>query len=126
MAAVVNEEDVEVTLDEEGHAFLLEKAKEIAEAYEQSSGCIIEFAEDGKLEIYDDESAHVECLALIIQQAMARHNISAPIWFEWANTCSKPRIDAYGGGAVVITKDECHWMNSTGWAAEKIKACLSA
>lgn len=39
--------------------------------------------------------------------------------FEWANTCSKPRIDAFGGGGMVIAKGHATEYISTGrWTAD--------
>ena len=36
--------------------------------------------------------------------------------FEWANTCSKPRTDAFGGGAMVIAKGHAtEWLNTAKW-----------
>ena len=43
--------------------------------------------------------------------------------FEWANTCSKPRLDAFGGGACVINlaTGECVEVVSTNnWLATKM------
>lgn len=39
--------------------------------------------------------------------------------FEWANTCSKPRTDAYGGGAMVIAKGHAtEWLNTGTWVSD--------
>lgn len=39
--------------------------------------------------------------------------------FEWANTCSKPRTDAFGGGAMVIAKGHAtEWINTGTWASD--------
>jgi len=35
--------------------------------------------------------------------------------FEWSNDCSKPRVDAYGGGAVIITARKIKSMSTTEW-----------
>lgn len=34
-------------------------------------------------------------------------------WFlDWANTCSKPRLDAFSGGAAVVYKGEIKYFNA--------------
>lgn len=43
-----------------------------------------------------------------------------PVIFHWSNTCSKPRTDAYGGGACIITKKGVHYMNTYQWATQKL------
>jgi hypothetical protein len=38
--------------------------------------------------------------------------------FQWANTCSRPRIDAFGGGAHVLdlaTRETIAWIDTNGW-----------
>jgi hypothetical protein len=43
------------------------------------------------------------------------------VWgFEYTNTCSRPRADAYGGGAVVFTRTSENWMNTYHWMTKKI------
>lgn len=41
--------------------------------------------------------------------------------FKWSNSCSKPRVDAFGGGAVFITATESRWMTTTDWVMEQIR-----
>lgn len=42
--------------------------------------------------------------------------------FAWADTCSKPRLDGFGGGAVAIDFDQSpptvEWVNTTSWLDE--------
>lgn len=38
-----------------------------------------------------------------------------PFGFEWANTCSKPRLESFGGGAVWITKEGFDWCSTNQW-----------
>ena len=37
----------------------------------------------------------------------------------WAMTCSKPRIGAFTGGAIFVTKDAVHFINADAWAQKK-------
>lgn len=32
--------------------------------------------------------------------------------FQWGNSASRPILDAYGGGVVLVSKDETRWMNT--------------
>lgn len=47
---------------------------------------------------------------------MKRFDLPGYAVIEWANTCSKLRAGEFGGGAVVITKNEARSMSTWGWA----------
>lgn len=36
------------------------------------------------------------------------------VFIQWTETCSKPRVDAYGGGAALVTKDDIQSMGTIG------------
>jgi hypothetical protein len=42
------------------------------------------------------------------------------VTFEWSHDCSKPRVDAYGGGAAFITAKEIKTMSTSAWLNEQI------
>lgn len=48
----------------------------------------------------------------LLEHAVRRYQLP-PIGFEWGNTCSKPRLDGFGGGAV-WTDGETTEFTSTG------------
>jgi hypothetical protein len=39
--------------------------------------------------------------------------------FEWSEDCSKPRIDAFGGGAAFITAKEIKTMTTADWLRQQ-------
>jgi hypothetical protein len=84
--------------------------------------------EDDQISIWFayDESGDVEATVAFIELCMDRFSLEGPVTFEWSNTCSKPRTDAFGGGAVVITKGETFWHNTTNWISETLKQLESA
>ena len=44
--------------------------------------------------------------------------------FQWANTCSRPRINAFGGGAHVLDLgqwDTVAWIGTHGWLDDTIR-----
>lgn len=51
------------------------------------------------------EEGGLDNAALFIQQVLIHSGSTEPVMLEWANSCSKPRVDAFGGGAMVITQD---------------------
>jgi len=93
--------------------------KEFREALEELEdtehfGCVVEESFGGRLVISEDESASVDALSLVLQLVMARFDIAEPVGFEWS-VQGDPN-----GGAVVVTKDGDHWMNTGNWLADKL------
>ena len=41
--------------------------------------------------------------------------------FEWANTCSKPQHDAFGGGLLIANCDEVVSMSTIDWVEEQLR-----
>jgi hypothetical protein len=67
-------------------------------------------AETNELWIHEDCGyADIHALALLIQRLLPS---ALPIGFEWSLDCSKPRLDAYGGGWCLITKDQIRFENT--------------
>jgi hypothetical protein len=68
---------------------------------------------DGGLNILHDS---IQALAVVLQaflQFTRRHDEA--IYFTWAETCSRVRVDQFDGGACVVTKDEIRWFRSREW-----------
>lgn len=63
----------------------------------------------------DDCSINVEFMADAIEYILRTYQLDEIVGFEWSTGCTKPRLDAFGGGAVVITKDGQEWVDTTGW-----------
>ena len=71
---------------------------------------------------HTDESFEVSYAAWLIERTLKKFDLDAAIGFEWSGDCSKPRVDAFGGGAVIITKDGQEYVNTGSWLAEKLSA----
>lgn len=67
-----------------------------------------------------DCAGDVEQVAEFLQQFMRQFQITTPMGFTWATTCSKPRVGEFGGGGVVITADEMYWLDSHDWVKQKV------
>jgi hypothetical protein len=68
--------------------------------------------------ICHDESAHLDSLSMRLQNIMRHFAIDGKWGFEWTQDSSKPRLDAYGGGACTISQTEIEWMNTGNWLLE--------
>jgi hypothetical protein len=65
---------------------------------------------------------NVEHVADFVQEFLARWR-PKEIWSMcWACTCSRPLLDAYDGGAVVVTSKKAFYINASTWAMKKVNA----
>lgn len=63
---------------------------------------------------------YLENLVSALNSWTKRTKYPDPISFEWSGTCSKPRLDAFGGGAVVIYRGNAKWMNTATWVDKEL------
>jgi hypothetical protein len=104
------------------HTNSIDKAKDIIamiasdlENDDDSLNCDVEVEEDGvwfSSEI-DGNVDHVEIIAKRLVEELA---INKPFFCSWAYTCSKCRVDEFGGGAFVVQRGKrtfwCDAMNT--------------
>lgn len=71
--------------------------------------------------IYADEGTPgtPEYAANFVHAFLEKFRPDKSIGFEWANTCNRPVLDSFGGGACFVTVDEVRWMVSGDWLAEQ-------
>lgn len=56
----------------------------------------------------------------ILCKAQRKLKLEEPCCIQWADYCSKPRVDAFGGGAVFIHKGKASWWSTLGFVEEKL------
>jgi hypothetical protein len=80
-------------------------------------------AESSVLWVRDDESGDVEAVIAFVLR-LAEDLDLAGLWgFEHSTTCSRPRLDAFGGGAHVIdltARKVIGWVNTQTWLAQAL------
>lgn len=63
--------------------------------------------QDDVLWVSDDAgSGDVEAVMVWVRECGKRFKLTGRWGFEWANTCSKPRVGEFGGGVAVIDFDK--------------------
>lgn len=75
--------------------------------------------EDGALCVWCDEWGNIEAVVKVLQHVLQKFDLPSKVGFCWADWCSKPRLDEFGGGAVAISKDGVEWLNTYDWLKEK-------
>jgi len=54
--------------------------------------------------IYSEEFGSPEAAALFVYNFLVKFNIDGKIFFTWAETCSKMRLEHFSGGGCMVTK----------------------
>lgn len=64
--------------------------------------------------IYSDESADLELIAYFAKKFYDKFRFPGENWtLQWADTCSKPRVDEFGGGCFVVESGrDVVWLGS--------------
>ena len=57
----------------------------------------------------------IDAVCAFIQHLIQKFNLPETVAFEWSHDCSKPRLDAYGGGAAIITAQAIQTMSTSQW-----------
>lgn len=75
--------------------------------------------------IRDDVSGDPEHVIKFVRRCAAAFGLKGRWGFEYANTCSRPRIDGFGGGAHVLdlaTGETIAWVYTGSWLADHLDA----
>ena len=76
--------------------------------------------EDSALWIHDDEHGDVEAVIRFVLRLADELDLIGLWGFQYALTCSRPRLDAFGGGARVIdlgARKSIGWTSTHEWLA---------
>lgn len=85
-------------------------------------GVNVEIEKDG-VWFYGEEFLEAENVVEIAQALLDELKIDEPFTFSWADTCSKMRIDEFGGGACSIKRGEApFYVDAFDLAAAHFKA----
>jgi hypothetical protein len=57
----------------------------------------------------------IDAACAFIRHLLEKFDPEGCVTFEWSHDCTKPRTDAYGGGAAIITAREIKTMNTADW-----------
>ena len=90
-----------------------------------SEGFVLSQSEEGstKLWIQDEVSGDPELVIEFVLLCAAEFDLKGLWGFTWADTCDKPRLDAFGGGAHVIdlgARKTIAWISTNEWLADTL------
>ena len=67
-------------------------------------------------------SGGIDAVCAFIQHLLGKFDPEGRVSFEWSHDCSKPRTDAYGGGAAFITARKIKTMTTAEWLHKQATA----
>jgi hypothetical protein len=73
-----------------------------------------------QLWLRDDVSGDPERLIQFVKLCAAEFGLKGRWGFQYANTCSRPRLNSFGGSAHILdlgTGDTVGWIDTDGWLA---------
>lgn len=83
------------------------EALAVAEAIEDVGADVcMEAVEEGLWLYTDGGCGSPDYVILFVQTVFTRFGIDTQFRFSWANTCSAPRLDGFGGGAATVTRED--------------------
>ena len=62
----------------------------------------------------------VDAVCAFIQHLLQKFDPRGHVAFEWSNDCSKPRVDAYGGGAALVTARKIKSVTTGAWLHREV------
>ena len=65
------------------------------------------------------QNGGVDPACAFLQHLLQKFDLPDPVTFEWSHDCSKPRVDAYGGGAAIVTAQEIKTLSTSQWLQEQ-------
>lgn len=74
----------------------------------------------GDLWIHDGGEGDIDEVIEFVQHCAQTFGLTGRWGFQYAETCSKPRLDGFGGGAHVLdlaTGETVDWLSTDGWLA---------
>jgi len=75
------------------------------------------------LSIRDEGTGDPQQVILFALRCAEELGLTGRWGFQWANSCSRPRVNAFGGGAHVLdlaTRKTIAWIDTNGWLARTL------
>lgn len=63
----------------------------------------------------------IDAVCAFIQHLLQKFALPDMVSFQWSHDCTKPKTDAYGGGAAIVTAKEIKTMSTHQWVSENTR-----
>lgn len=115
-----NAGEIEYALNLHRQALGMRDAELVPKSFPESLGnCLENWCFDIKADAagvwLHSQSGGIDSVCAFVQHLLEKCNPAGVVTFEWSHDCTQPRIDAFGGGAAIITATEIKTMNTSDW-----------
>jgi hypothetical protein len=113
--------------EEAANAIIERVETEILEEFDEPPGFRTTVEDNGVWISDDGESINPEHLERAVFALVDELNLEGVFVCSWAYTCSKPRIDEFGGGAFAVAKgQDTVWIDAATEAERQMQAAIAA
>ncbi len=71
--------------------------------------------------LYSEDNCDLNGVVAILAEVQSAFRLP-PFGFEFSVSCSKPALDEFGGGAVVLKGGQATWLSTSTWLGEQLAA----
>lgn len=68
--------------------------------------------------LWNEDCFPAELVASFVHHLLKKFNLNQVVVITWAEYCSKPRPDEFGGGAVFVCKNAIDFLDQSAWIEE--------
>lgn len=81
-----------------------------------------DFHEKGRtLHVYATESGNLNTLEELMREFIEKFRPNYVFTVQWADSCSRMRVDEFGGGAMVVSRLRTEYIDTYRWSQDLVK-----
>jgi hypothetical protein len=69
--------------------------------------------------VYSEDNGNVDHVVVLVQAFLVQFRQDYAFTISWAETCSKPRIGEFSGGAAMVTARKKSYLSAAAWVFEQ-------
>lgn len=73
---------------------------------------------------FHSDSGGIDAACAFVQHLLQKFGAATVVTFEWSHDCSKPKTNAYGGGAAIVTAAEIKTLNTGDWLRANVPVAI--
>lgn len=76
---------------------------------------------EGSLHVYAEEFGNLDTLEALMREFIEKFRPNYVFTVQWADSCSKMRVDEFGGGAMVVSRLRTEYIGTYRWSQDLVK-----
>jgi hypothetical protein len=96
----------------EKHRKRSEETQDKGEWHDEYGRILFDYLKGEGVWVRDDESANLSAAEYLARDYLKHFNLDGGVYIPFSEGCSKPRLDGYGGGAMLVTAEKTETVYS--------------